>query len=521
MTTINIDGVGRVHVSDNFLSLSHDDQNKTVEEIAGQLRAGKVATDISSMSALDVAKTAVSNIPSSAAQYGKDLIAPIAHPIETATNLGNLGKGVLQKLGIVSGDDATKYADAAGQFLKDRYGSLAGIKKTLATDPVGLAADLSLVLSLGRAAPASGPTIVTKVAKAAADVGHVIDPLTAVGKAAGVGGKVAAQFLGVTTGAGADAIKLATEAGAKGGSAARAFRESIAGEKPVEEIVDEARSAMAHLREARGDEYTKGMTKVKADKTVLNFNLIDAAINKVASVKVFKGQNINPATARNRAAIIEAVNEWKSLDPKEFHTPEGLDALKQKVGDIRDATQYGTPERLVNDAVYRAIRKSIVDQVPEYGKVMKGYEEASTILKEIEKALSLGHTASVDSSLRKLQSVLRDNVSTNYGNRRNLVEFLAKAGAPDLLYKIAGQALKSPAPRGIMRAVVGGHGLAAIASFLAGNPALAVGLTGSLAAASPLLAGSAAYGVGVTRRLPLRTIGRSAFQAGRLGNNSN
>jgi hypothetical protein len=62
---------------------------------------------------------------------------PFLHPIETATNLYEVGKGVLQMSGVVEGKDAEKYAQAVGSFLKDRYGSLDAIKRTAITDPVG------------------------------------------------------------------------------------------------------------------------------------------------------------------------------------------------------------------------------------------------------------------------------------------------------------------------------------------------------------------------------------------------
>ncbi len=39
---------------------------------------------------------AASNIPGSALQFGKDLINPILHPIETATSLKDLGVGIYQ-----------------------------------------------------------------------------------------------------------------------------------------------------------------------------------------------------------------------------------------------------------------------------------------------------------------------------------------------------------------------------------------------------------------------------------------
>lgn len=179
MATLNIEGFGDVQVDDKFLSLSHDDQNKTVEEITQQLKAKNVANDMKNMSAGQVALSSVKNIPSSAVDFVKNTVQPFVHPVETVENMGALGKGVLQKLGIMSGKDSEKYADAVGKFLVDRYGSLDAIKKTIATDPVGLAADVSMVLTLGSTAAARVPGAIGETAKAVGTVGRAIDPINA------------------------------------------------------------------------------------------------------------------------------------------------------------------------------------------------------------------------------------------------------------------------------------------------------------------------------------------------------
>jgi hypothetical protein len=54
-----------------------------------------------------------------------------------------------------------------------------------------------------------------------------------------------------------------------------------------------------------------------------------------------------------------------------------MDALKQSIGDIKDALPYGTPQRRVADEVYNSIRGTVAKQAPEYGKTMKGYVGAS------------------------------------------------------------------------------------------------------------------------------------------------
>jgi hypothetical protein len=346
-------------------------------------------------------------------------------------------------------------------------------------------------------------------------------------------GNIGAATVGTLTGAGTEAIKTAARAGYQGGRPAEAFLENFHGTEPLQNVVEDARDAVGELRRQRGDAYRAAMAKVGQDQTILDFNDIDNAISNAVRIKTFKGQNLSPSTEGIRTGMTAEINKWKLLDPQEFHTAEGIDALKQKLGDIRDATQYGTPERRAADEIYRAVRQTIVDQVPEYAQVMKAYEDASEQIREIEGTLSLNPNARVDTALRKVQSILRDNVNTSYGYRGELAKFLVNAGAPNLMEKLAGQALKPWDPRGLARVgamnvasgLAGaalGHGVGAL-----GPGALAVIPT--LAASSPRLAGYGAYGLGALGRyganafdrlgplgrLPFRPIGQAAYQVGR------
>src|SRR5262245_45560868 len=105
---------------------------------------------------------------------------------------------------------------------------------------------------------------------------------------------------------------------------------------------------------------------------------------------------------------------------------------------------------------------------------MNAYAKASDIINELERTLSLNPNATVDTSLRKLQSVLRDNVNTSFGRRRELAEYLVNHGAPNLIERLSGQALKPLASRGLGR--LGMQVAAELAAF--GVGAGAAGLTG-------------------------------------------
>lgn len=454
-------------------------------------------------------KKSVSNIPSSAAGFAKDIVQPVLHPIETAENLGQLGKGVLQKLGVVSGTDAEKYADAVGKFLKDRYGSVDAVRKTLENDPVGLAADVSMVLSGGGTATARLPGAAGRVGRIAAEAGAALDPLRPVAAAAKPIGKVAAAVIGdVGTHTGRESVEAAFQAGREGGAKGQAFQQQLRGQAPLREAVDEARQAVGNIRQERGRLYRDEMAKMGGGRP-LNFDKVDEALVNITKVGTFKGQVLDASTQAIREKIAQTVQEWRMLDPLEYHTAEGLDALKRKIGmEILDRTEFGTPERKIAGEAYDAVRKTIIAERPEYGKIMEAYEQASEQIKEIDKTLSTNPNASVDTALRKLQSVLRNNVNSNFGRRRELAEFLVNAGAPHLMEKLAGQALSAWTPRGLGK-VVG----AEILGWFTGTPGLGVA---TLPFLSPRIVGEGAYYAGKASKAPILPTARGAFQAGRL-----
>lgn len=118
---------------------------------------------------LETGVEAVGSAIPSALQFGKGLYEAVTNPVQTAGSLLDVGAGALY-LGanevlpkqvmdfVASMDDpeATQRAvDAAKQFggmMAYRYGSADKIKNTIATDPVGFAADFSTILSGGASA---------------------------------------------------------------------------------------------------------------------------------------------------------------------------------------------------------------------------------------------------------------------------------------------------------------------------------------------------------------------------------
>jgi hypothetical protein len=462
--------------------------------------------------------TAASNIPGSAANFAGDIFHAVTSPVETVTNIAQVGKGALQKAGVMSGEDAKPAADAVGQFFADRYGGSENLVNTMKTDPVGFLSDLSLVLTGGGMAAAKAPGIVGQAGQALKTAGRVVDPLTPVGAAVKGAGHVAAEAIGGLTGTGGKSLRLAAEAGAEGGAKGEAFVSNMRGNADMGSAVSEAKAAVAKLREERGAAYREAMNSLKiVDDAVLDFGKIDAAIEKVSKVKKFGTEDLSPSTRKLRADVTKAIDGWRKLDPATYHTVEGLDALKQKIGDIvYGTTDVNTPARRIGDEIYHGVRNTITEQAPAYAKIMKGYEEASELVKDIEKTLSLNKGASIDTSLRKLQSILRNNVNTNYGKRAELAEYLASAGAPNMLAKLAGQSLNSWLPRGLGHIANTTEIVAAIHNLANGNPKAAAAIFALVPASSPRLAGEVAHGLGKASNLPFRAAGQTSFQLGRM-----
>lgn len=304
-------------------------------------------------------------------------------------------------------------------------------------------------------------------------------------------GQIAKTAIGGSTGVGEEALSQAFKAGKAGGKAAEDFTGAMRGTSSMDDVLQMAKQNLDVLGQQKQAAYRQGMAGVKADKTVLDLSNVDKAVNDAIGMATFKGQVKNEKAAQALSQIKGEIDNWKSLDPSQFHTPEGLDALKQKIGGILEDIPFEQKTaRSAAGKVYDSLRKEISDQAPEYSKVMKDYSEASDLIKEIERSLSLGQKASADTAMRKLQSLMRNNVNTNYGQRVQLADALQQAGGQDFMPALAGQALSSAMPRGIQSALsgTGGAGLA-----LTGNIPAAIGLG---AVSSPRLMGETFYGAG-------------------------
>lgn len=460
-----------------------------------------------SMTLGEVASGAAQNAIPSAINLGKNIYTAVRHPVDTGTALVNAGRGAGQELGhLLRGDsataeptDQTQAFDALKGYFKDRYGSVEGIKKAIATDPVGVAADASAVLG-GTSAAVRATGRAGKIADFANQAGHIANPISvALNTTRGISnlaGRGLAEAFGVTTGAGGQSIRTAFNAGVDGGNAADALAANMRGRVPIDQVVADARVGIKNLEAQRGAEYRAGMRSVNSDPTVLSLQPIDDAVRKAGDINNFRGVDLAPSTADVRGKISNLIETWRGQNPAEFHTAEGLDALKKAIGNVRDTTDYGSPDRAVADAAYNAVRTSVANQAPEYAATMRNYAETSDRLKELTKTFSLGENTMRDTAIRKLQSSLRDNVNTSFGRRTDLANELQAAGAPNLMESLAGQTLSSTSPRGLGKLLASGEAGGLVTTAALGHPGAAAAMIPMLAMQSPRLVGETALAAG-------------------------
>jgi hypothetical protein len=267
--------------------------------------------------------------------------------------------------------------------------------------------------------------------------------------------------------------------------------ENLRKKVPVTQVVDDALLGLTNMGKDLQAKYRSGMVDIKNDKSILDFDKINDALLKANEMGKYRGQVVNPKVAEYIAQAEKTIQDWKALSPAEYHTPEGMDALKKSIGGILENIPFEqrTARNAVGD-IYTAVKQSIAKQAPTYNNVMKNYSEGLDAASELKRTLSLKENNTADTALRKLQSVMRNDVNTNYGNRVNYAQMLEEASGKPIMSELAGQSLSSFTPRGLQKLSATGLGGASVY-----NPSLlplVVGSSPRLMGEATVLAGQAA-----------------------------
>lgn len=297
---------------------------------------------------------------------------------------------------------------------------------------------------------------------------------------------------GISTGAGEEALKQAYKAGKTGNEE---FVANMRNEVPMENVLNQAKEALGEMRSQRSKAYREGIETTKNNQVFLDFNPIKQAFTETLNTLKSKGiggeeaSKVGPDTMKKVNEIRGILNEWEKK--RTLHTAGGLDDLKQRLDDVYSEGMTDQAKRILSNT-RNAVKNTIAAQDKNYAKTMADYEQALNLEREIERSLSLGKGKAQETALKKLQSLTRNNVNTDYGFRQELANKLMNMGGKDLMPAISGQALNSWTPRGL---VGQGADVGAILATLA-NPTAALSYAPMAAYTSPRLMGETAYKLG-------------------------
>lgn len=336
---------------------------------------------------------------------------------------------------------------------------------------------------------------IEETAKAAKIGAASVPAFGAVGKIASAVGGAAMQALGKTTGAGEAALREAF-------TNPNVIKYARQGQDAVtslqEQALEGAQRGLGAMAKKRGAEYVKALERIKADPLPMR-EITDMAVIRAkealdnASVRAGKGRTLtlnafkDSAIEQGKTSVAKA---YRTLATWKDHTPAGLDRLKKKLTQFQNAVKNTTDGSY---AVIKEMRNAVDDglkaNVPGYSKMTAKYRDASEMIDEIERALSLKDSVMKETAIRKLMSTMRQNNEL----RLDFLRTLGVKAGEDVTGKIAGATLAPVTPRGLAGTF---SGPVSVGALTMGN---IPGLLLYLSTASPRLVGEAISILGKSR----------------------
>lgn len=408
-----------------------------------------------------------------------DYAANITNPDPNRKPLGRqLDTGLKQTV-----MDTAAFAGKPLGFKPDESGGLSwspsNIKEAILTDPVGTAL--------------AGAPLAKPVLKGAAKTLSTV-------------GSVGADTLGVTTGM-QRGVKQSFEAGKRAGSSEAPttdFADYYTGKKGQEDLLNSYKDVISDLKDKRASEYQGKLAEIAKNKQQLDISPIIGKWNEFkqkygiatdaeGNVDLSRS-TLSRKDAGDLSEITDMLDSWGTR-PNDL-TPVGLDLLKRKLDNLYTESK---DSRAIVTGLRNAVKNTIVDAVPEYADMTKGYADATGLLNEAQSALSLKNKVAGDTALRKINQVMREN----FDFRRETINKLEEQTGANLLDQTAGYQASQWLPRGALGKVIGGGEAAAL--FHAG---LAPSGIAALALSSPKLVGGMMYGLGISVGMAKRIVAK-------------
>ena len=464
----------------------------------------------------------------------------IMHPVQTAETAANFGRDQLKMAGqAIAGTGEDIYQGLTGNQVPQfkaggSFGNPNDVTMAQGQTPeqqvasqVGQSIEKHPVQTMMVAAPfISKLSEMTGLSDALSNIPAVQKLSSTMDAIKAAPGEIIKGALGATTGVGKGAIDEALKG-------APEFAQGMRGDQAtqLQNMVQDAKDAVDSIKEARTGDYLASKSVVGASNAELDPKILATAVEKnlqrfgiqgnlmsedlVGSLKGasaedsykalgdamkspgseldFSKSSIAPVSSN--APQMNRINEAVQYVQNQITNPEnntalGWDRMKQGLDSL--IKNDGSKADSFITSLKNSVKNATVGAVPEYGKMLSGYEDASNQINEIQKALGTGNRTSIDTSIRKMTAAMRTG---NQGNeyRNALLQNLEEVTGKNLRGRLAGTAMSTYTPRGLAGVAEGGGVVGVLAHVL--SPAFIT----ALPFASPRIVGEVLNKIGVMK----------------------
>jgi len=352
------------------------------------------------------------NVVKSGGKMLTGIYEAVTHPLDTATAIADIGAGALQKAlpqGVVdfinkfdtnpeAAQRAVKVAEAVGGEYKNRYGSMDAIKNTLYTDPVGAAADLSMLLSGGgsaltKAGEAGKAAQVARAGEVASKAGAAINPMRAIPL------ETAGKVIGKTTGFVTNALSPKTAA----------VMEATEGRAP--EIINALRSY-----ESATPGYVPTAAEAVSDLNLTKLPALQREVTPFAGSEYYQRAQQQNAALVNPLQVAESIPTAKALRGKETSplyqeaTAAGKTADVKSVANFVDKTLAENPGNAELQTELSKIRSGLYERVDGKEVLRSDAQQIASSLDGIKAALAKEDNKFIQGQLTQVKDMLAESI---------------------------------------------------------------------------------------------------------------
>lgn len=296
-------------------------------------------------------------------------------------------------------------------------------------------------------------------------------------------GRVLADVVGQTSGAGGESLKRAYDAGTRN---SKTFTDAMRGKSSVYDVVDDVDNAVRTMERNASAKYKAMLPDNGSTLKLPDTQFKDALKKATDSISgVTSGVDDTASKAINKVHVLAKnikLNGGMTFD-------NALEAKKAIDGIIEPLSRAGEKNavRLLTP-IKNALNETLEQAIPEYGGARAAFRTDARLIDMIKSALT---SKDPTTELRKLQGITRQSVAAAQGGKQALGKVLDEVSGGKILDAIAGGQVQQVMPRDPLR--FGGALATALTPGALSSSPLGVATLGAF---SPRVSGEVAYALG-------------------------